>query len=246
MAERATGDRLEAVLGSIAAHLVIEPDVDVAADQARDGPREPIAGRSSAATRWRRPLLAAALVVAVVAGAVLAIAPARRVVSGWLHAGPIDVGIDPDVTVGPALPTFVDGSSPLTVDQLENALGGPVPEVSTTVLGEPDGWWWPPERGVLATWNLGETSLWMVRAEDTFPERLEKWLPDAGWAEPLPQLGDGGYAVAREHVMDTPYRRLAARNVVAWEAGGIVFRLDSSLTRDQLVAIAEAIATAQT
>ena len=224
-------DRLEIVLASVGRHLVI----DRAGIAAFHTP-------AAAGQPWRRRLLVAAVVVAVVAGSVAAFAPARRVVSGWLRAGPIEVELDPELTVEPALPSFVDRSSPLRIDELEGELGHPVPDVSGSALGAPHAWWSPPEGGVLATWNEGETSLWIVAAEDTFPERLEKWIPEPGRAEDLPSLGDGGYVVAGEHVLDTPYRRIKAQNVVAWTDDGFTFRLDSALASDDLVAIAEAIA----
>lgn len=234
MDDRERVDRLETVLASVGAHLL----VDGSADAGMAGPQAHVA------PPWRRPLIIAAIVVAVVAASVLSIAPARRTVSGWLHAGPIDVEVDPELTVERALPAFVDGSTPLNEDELTGALGRPLPDITRSVLGPPHGWWAPPERGVLATWNEAETSLWIVAAEDTFAERLEKWILEPELSQDLPTLGDGGYVVAGEHVLDTPYRRVRAQNVVAWTDGGLTFRLDSSMAGDELIEVAEAIEAA--
>ena len=229
MTERPAQDRLDAVLASVGQHLVVEADENAA----RLAP-----GR----TRGRHRLLLVAAVVVIVATAALAsIAPARRVVSDWLRAGNIEVEIDPRVTVVPSLPSFIDGARPLHQDELAIELGLAVPDLSESLLGQPSAWWSTEEPGVVGTWAEEDTSLWVVASSETFPGALEKWVRDASQVTALPTLGDGGYAVGGAHVFDTPYRRTRAQSVVAWTEGPLTFRLDSSMPRARLIAVAQSI-----
>jgi FAD/FMN-containing dehydrogenase len=231
MAERIDIDRLEVILASVGQHLIVEPvGDDDAADRRDRGP-------------WGRRLLAAAVIVAVASAAVASIAPARRAVSGWLRAGNIEVEVDPDLTVSPQLPAFIDDLEPLATERVEGELGLPMPDVSTSRLGPPDAWWSPPELGVLATWVEGDTSLWIVATADTYPASLDKWLQSPAAAESVPDLGDGGYVVEGAHIFQTPFRTVSADSVVAWTAGDLTFRLDSTMSRDRLVAVARSLVT---
>ena len=229
MAEYFEPDRLDIVLASVGQHLVVEPVADGRSEIARPGP-------------WGRRLLAAAVVLAVASATVASIAPARRVVSGWLRAGNIEVEIDPDLTVPPELPGFVDDLAPLDEERLAVRLGRPVPDVSRSTLGAPDAWWSPPELGILATWTQDATSLWVVATVDTIPSSLDKWLREPGAATSVPDLAEGGYVVEGAHIFQTPFRTVAANSVVAWTDGDLTFRLDSTMPVDDLLAVARAIA----
>ena len=91
-------------------------------------------GPSGTRRRWRRPLLAAAVAVAVIAGAVLAIAPARRAVSGWFGAGRIEVEIDR--TADPTgLPSFTDPAERIDPAAAGDVLGQAMPSVDRSALG---------------------------------------------------------------------------------------------------------------
>jgi hypothetical protein len=230
MAERIDRDRLEIVLASVGRHLVVE-SLDGAEQAADEGP----AG-------WRRRLLVAAAVLIAVTVAVASIAPARRAVSGWLRVGNIDVEVDPDLTVEPELPSFVDDLAPLDEASLATRLGQPVPGVSESVLGPPQAWWSPPERGILATWSRASTSLWIVQTVESYRAPLDKWLREPQAATAIPDLGDGGYVVEGAHVFQTPFRTVAANSVVAWSDGELTFRLDSSMPTDELLEVARSIA----
>lgn len=230
MAEHIDPDRLDLVLASIGRYLVVESTDDDAT--------APVAGHG-----WRRRVLVAAAVVLIVSAAVASISPARRVVSGWLRAGNIDVEIDPHLTVPADLPNFVDDVEPLRRDELAERLGLRAPEVSRSPLGAPDAWWLPPEGGILATWNDHETSLWIVATVDTFPASLDKWLRDPEAAAVVDDLGDGGYVVEGSHIFQTPFRTVASSSVVAWTDGELTFRFDSTMPADDLVAVAQALAT---
>jgi hypothetical protein len=232
MADRIDPDRLDLVLASVGQHLVVEA-IDEAG--AFDGDRPAV---------WRRRLLVAAAVLLAVTVAVASIAPARRVVSGWLRAGNIDVEVDPDLTVAPDLPAFVDDVASLDEGPLAARLGQPVPDLSGSLLGLPQAWWSPPERGILATWNRDSTSLWIVETIDTYPASLDKWLHEPQAATSVPDLGEGGYVVEGEHIFQTPFRIVAANSVVAWTDGELTFRLDSTMPADELLEVARSIADA--
>jgi hypothetical protein len=230
MAERIDIDRLEVILASVGQHLIVEP---VGYAEAPD---------SGVPVPWRQRVLVAAVAVLVLSAAVASIAPARRVVSGWLRAGNIEVEVDPDVTVTADLPAFVDGIEPLAEPDLASMLGRPVPDLSGSLLGSPEAWWSPPERGILATWDDEEaTSLWVVATADTYPGMLEKWLHEPEDAASVPDLGDGGYLVEGSHIFQTPFRTIAADSVVAWTDGDLTFRLDSTMAPDRLVDVARSI-----
>jgi hypothetical protein len=231
MAERIDIDRLEVILASVGQHLIVEPvGAADAADRRDRGP-------------WRERLLVAAVAVLVLSAAVASIAPARRVVSGWLRAGNIEVEVDPDLTVSPELPAFVDDIPPLDEERLAGRLGQPVPDVSGSTLGAPDAWWSPPELGILATWSQDATSLWIVATADTYPASLDKWLREPDAATSVPDLGQGGYIVEGAHIFQTPFRTVAANSVVAWTDGDLTFRLDSTMSRDRLLEVARSIAS---
>ncbi len=222
-------DRLELVLSSVGRHLVIDGAADAGHERA-----EPM--------RWGRRLLAAAVIAAVASAGFAAIAPARRVVSGWLSAGDIEVEIDPDLTIERRLPSFIDGAVPLEPNQLAGELGASVPDVSSSPLGPPDAWWTPPEPGIVATWNADDTSLWIVDSADMSPGMLEKWLRNPGAGTSVPDLGDGGFVVEGMHIFQTPFRTVGAKSVVAWSDGDFTFRLDSTMPVDELLEIARSIA----
>lgn len=229
MTERGEPDRVDLVLASVGRHLVVDP--------AEAGG----VARGDGGGRWRR-VLAAAAVVLVVSAALASIEPARRVVSGWLRAGNIDVEIDPDLTVPPELPSFIDHVDPLRPGELADRLGLRVPDVADSPLGPPDAWWSPPEGGILATWSDQETSLWIVATVDTLPASLEKWLRNPGAATAVDDLGDGGYMVEGTHIFQTPFRTVAASSVVAWSDDDLTFRFDSTMPADQLTDAARSIA----
>ncbi len=231
-------DRLDDVLASVGRHLVI----DAAAGDAGAS----IADADRARARLRRRLLVAAVIVAVLAGAVASIPPARHAVGGWLRAGRIDVSIDPDVTIDPGLPAFIDDATPIDPADAPIVLGQDLPDLTSTSLGPPTGWWTVPEGGVVVTWNDTETSLWIVATGPGEQGHIDKSIDASGAVSAtwLPDLGNGGIAIDGAHLMQTPRRTVAAESVVAWDEGGLTFRLEAALDIDDLVQIAEAISAA--
>jgi hypothetical protein len=219
-------DRLAAVLASVGAHLVVD-----GADE-----RRPAAGPSL----WR-PLLIAAAVVAVIAGAVLAIAPARRAVGGWFGAGRIHVELD-RTAVPAGLPAFTDAAERIEPSAAARLLGRPMPPVAGSALGTPSDWWTVPEGGVLVSWPDGDTSFWVVVVEGDGGDMLKKVGDRENVVSELPGLGDGGLAVSGEHVLQTPHRRVRATSVVVWTDGDLMMRLDGNRPIAELIAIAAQLA----
>ncbi len=209
---RLDDDRLAAVLASVGEHLVVDHQVAAAA------------GSTEFRPTWRRPLLVAAAALIIIAGAVVAIAPARRVVSGWFGAGRIEVEIDRDsrsdrtAGVHRARRCRID---PAAVDEV---LGQAMPSVDHSALGPPSDWWTLPEGGVLVGWPTGET-LWVTVSDDG-DDLVKKVAGGATDVTELRDLGDGGVAITGEHLLQTPHRRVRADTVVIWTDGELTFRLD--------------------
>jgi hypothetical protein len=222
---RVDDDRLASVLASIGDHLVV------------DG----VAGPASRDTHslWR-PLLVAAVTLSVIAGAVVAIAPARRAVSGWLRIGRIELDVDRR-TDSTGLPSLTDAARPIEPSAADDVLGQPVPDVDTSSLGAPTHWWSIPEGGVVVGWPDGETSLWLTTPGDG-EGLVDKIVAAESAVTELPDLGDGGAAVRDSHVLRTPHRRVSANNVVIWVDGDLTWRLESTADIDDLIDVATELA----
>jgi hypothetical protein len=223
---RLDDDRLTVVLASIGEHLVVDGVAGTPAP-------------SRSRPLWR-PLLVAAVTLAVIAGAVVAIAPARRAVSGWLRIGRIELDVERrnDST---ALPSLTDAARPIEPSAADDLLGQPVPDVDTSSLGAPTHWWSIPEGGIVVGWPEGETSLWLTTA--TGGEGLvDKIVEAESDVTALPDLGDGGAAVRDSHVLRTPHRRVRAENVVIWVDGDVTWRLESTAVLDELIDVANQLA----
>jgi hypothetical protein len=223
---RLDDDRLATVLASVGEHLVVDRAVDAA--PLRRGHR-PL---------WR-PLLVAAVVLAVIAATVLAVAPARRVVSGWFGAGRIEVEVDRSADPT-GLPSFTAPAERIDGADAGEILGRPMPPVDGSSLGAPSDWWTLPEGGVLVSWPDGGTSLWVTVSGDG--DLVKKVVDGANDVTELPDLGDGGVAVSGVHLLQTPHRRVRANSVVVWTDGGLTFRLDGTGPLDDVIAIAESLA----
>jgi hypothetical protein len=224
---RLDDDRLATVLASVGENLVVDRGVDAA----------PL-GRGHRPL-WR-PLLVAAAVLAVIAATVLAVAPARRVVSGWFGAGRIEVEVDRSADPT-GLPSFTAPAERIDSADAGEFLGRPMPLVDGSSLGVPRDWWTLPEGGVLVSWPDGGTSLWVV-VTNRDGDVVKKVAEGNEVVAELPALGDGGLAVTGGHLLQTPHRRVRADAVVAWSDGELTFRLEGTRPIDELIAIAEQLA----
>jgi hypothetical protein len=213
-------------------------------DLALDPP--PVDARRGAVVHW---LAAAAVVLAVGSATVLAIAPARHTVGGWLRVGNVDVRVVPDATVVPtdSLPGLLGGTTIRRADAaaVRAVLGDDLDAVSSSALGPPARWWVLPEGGVVAEWPATATTLWVAELDEFSSMMLDKLVSGAEAVVALPDLGDppGGMAVSGGHMLVTPHRSIAATDVVAWTEHGRIYRLESSgATVDELEAIAGSLA----
>jgi hypothetical protein len=229
--ERRDEDRVEAVLASVGEHLAVTPNSVTAPNE--------VANR-----RWLRPLLAAAVTVAVLVGATLAIAPARRAVSGWFRAGRIEVQIGAGTADG-SLPVFTDAVERIEPSDAEALLGAELPVLDGSALGAPSDWWTVPEGGVLIGWPDGGSSLWIVPTDGEDPV-MKKALSPGNDVRSVAGLGDQAFAVAGEHVFQSPHRRVAADSVVVWEDGDLTFRLEGTADVDDLIDLARQLAAGTT
>jgi hypothetical protein len=230
-------EQLEAVLASVGAHLEVADSRAPSVAPARHRRRQN-------ALRWARPLSVAAAIVAVAAAAIVAVAPARRAVGGWLHVGRTELHADTDLAVPIGnVPSFLDALPPISPSVAADRLGAPLPDLAATPLGPPAALLSPPEGGVIAAWNAGETTLWMVNNVDA-AVWFEKVVTTADQVTELPELGEGGGGVliSGEHLLGTPRRRIAADNTVLWTVGNIAYRLESRRSGGELVTLAESIA----
>lgn len=232
-------DGLDAVLTSVGAHLDTSR-VTALADVSTNAsaPSAP----SRPARRWR-PALAAAIVVAVVAGAVLAIAPARRTVGGWLGIGRTEFRVDVDLAVPvDRLPSFLDGGDPIAPSEAADLAGVPVDALDESPLGAPDAWLAAPEGGAVAVWRADDTTLWLLPMGEVQEMLFTKSVATAEQVRQLADLGDGGVAVEGDHVLATPFRTVRAGSAVLWTSGDLSFRLEAAATDvADLVASASAI-----
>jgi hypothetical protein len=222
---RLDDDRLAIVLASIGEHLVVDGVASVPSTRAV----RPL---------WR-PLLAAAVTIAVIAGAVVAIAPARRAVSGWLRFGRIELDVDRR-SDSSGLLSLTDAARPIEPAAADDLLGQPMPAVDTSSLGAPTHWWTIPEGGVVVGWPDGVTSLWLTTAGGG--ELVDKIVGAESDVTELPDLGDGGAAVGSSHVLRTPHRRVAADGVVIWADGDLTWRLEGTADLDELIDVANQLA----
>lgn len=226
-------DRLDDVLASVGRHLLIDPAADDAGMPA---------AAIGTGSRTRSRLLAAAIVIAILAGSIASIPPARRAVGGWLRVGRIEVSVDPNATIDATLPSFLDAATPIEPARVAAVLGQPPPDLASTPLGGPEGWWTVPEGGAVATWSAGRTSLWILPVDIPDYWFIDKMTTSRDVVVELPELGDGGLAVRWAHLMETPHRLVAADSVVVWAEDALMFRLEADRDLDVLIAAAESVA----
>jgi hypothetical protein len=225
VAETFSDVRLEAILTSVGEHLVVTAY------------SSPVAARRT--SPWPRRLAVAAAVLVIALVATLAVAPAREAVARWLGIGSTKIERIPHATVPADLPTITGGLSPATIEEAEQALGGPLPVVDA--LGPPQAAFVPPEGGVLLEWAEGATTLW-IRDPDFEPALFVKKLVDVGEpAEPITGVGDDALLVDGTHILETPHRRLAAGRVLLWVDDGREYRLESNLDRATMVEVARSL-----
>ena len=137
------------------------------------------------------------------------------------------------------LPLIQERLRPVSRAEAEAVLRHPLPTVAA--LGDPQIVVLPPEGGVLMGWTEGNTTLW-VHPIDIDPDLfLQKLVAVGENVEPVEGVGEAALYVEGTHILETPGRRLAARSVLLWVQDGVEYRLESDLSRDEMIDVAKSV-----
>lgn len=227
--EELTTAKLEAVLVSIGHHLEIPADV-----------ARPATDRSVPFRRgFSRPLLVAAAVAAIVAGAAAAVPATRAAIADVLGIGSTRIEITGEPFDGSDLPHLAEGLRPVSVEDAITIVGRDLPDTSRTALGPPVALYRMPaaEGGVLLAWREDTATLW-VRPTREGDIIFRKLLASAEGVEPVDDLGTEALVLTEAHVLETPLRRLSAENVVIWYDDANEYRLEADLSPAALIDLA--------
>jgi len=186
----------------------------------------------------RRLAVAAVILIALLVVG-LAVAPVRSAVAGWLGIGNTHVVKVPGGVDTSGLPLIQERLRPVSRDEAEGLLRHPLPTVAA--LGDPQIVVLPPEGGVIMGWAEGNTTLW-VSPLDIDPKLfLQKLVAVGEKVEPVEGVGDAALYVEGTHILETPGRRLAASSVLLWVQDGVEYRLESDLSRDEMIDVAKSV-----
>jgi hypothetical protein len=194
--------------------------------------------------RPRRPrvrfslVLSAAAVLAVAAA--LAVSPARSAILEFLGFNGVAIVRVDEL---PPLPraTGADFGAPATLDQARRAvpflllfLEGERP--SQVYLGADD----PP--AVTFVWGTpARPRLLLTQFHPALGVTLRKEVPRGVEATELSFRGDPAIWVAGEHTVQTAAGARSAGPTLLWKRGGVVYRLEAELERDEALALARAL-----
>ena len=224
MADTFSDAHLEEILMSVGAHLEV------------GAPAAPSAHRHST---WLRRLAVAAVILIALLVVGLAVAPVRSAVADWLGIGSTHVVKVPGGVDTSGLPLIQERLRPVSRAEAEAVLRDPLPTVAA--LGDPQIVVLPPEGGVLMGWTEGDTTLW-VHPIDIDPDLfLQKLVAVGENVEPVEGVGEAALYVEGTHILETPGRRLAARSVLLWVQDGVEYRLESDLSRDEMIDVAKSV-----
>jgi hypothetical protein len=192
--------------------------------------------------RRRRPELVAAAIVAVALVIALAVAPAREAVADWLGIGSTEVRIDPERgEPDGSLPAIEDGARPVDADGARRALGRDLPPLQHPDTESPPQLAVPIEGGVLVRWAGRTETLWIHDAGPEPIDYLKKFATDDADIHFVDGLGEQALWLGGAHVLDTPGRVIAARNVLLWLDDGLELRLEGDLDRAAMIALAHGL-----
>jgi hypothetical protein len=234
---------LEAALRALGAGLDYPPTPDLAAAVgARLRPRRP--------APWRLAL-AAALILAVLAAALAAWAPARETIAGWLGVRGVGVERVPKL---PPIPSPAAGSfgTETTLAAASSEAGFSVQQVSG--LGSPRVFvsQRPPGTEVALVYRPAGDEVVLTELRGSLQEfSFQKLIGPDSTLQPVTVRGQPGWWLAgHPHAFfyDDPQGRpqtgtlRLATNTLAWEDGGVIYRLEgASLTEQQALDIAAAL-----
>jgi hypothetical protein len=243
---------LERALADLAEHLDV-PDTSVSADALT---RRLAACEPEARRRGKlRTVLTVAAAIAVASAAVIAIAPARHAVAGWLGIGAVEIRR----TAGPVVPTVsstttriaTSSTGPPTVPM---DLGTASKQVQFAIATPRDAA--PPLEvavdhrvpGGLVVLTYSHFTLVEIATDETQPPPLAKMVGGAA-VEPVSVHGHAGVWIAAPHLIafidrsghytsDTVRRSGSA---LLWERDGVTYRVEGPHTRVEAQTIADSI-----
>ncbi len=224
MADPFSDAHLEEILISVGAHLEV------------GAPSSPSVHRGAP---WLHRLVVAAVILIALLVVGLAVAPVRSAVADWLGIGSTHVVEVPGGVDTSGLSLIQERLTRVSSDEAERALRHPLPTVDA--LGDPQVVVLPPEGGVIMGWAESNTTLW-VRSIDIDPKVfLQKLVAVGEKVEPVDGVGEAALYVEGTHILETPGRTLAARSVLLWMQDGVEYRLESDLSRDEMIDVAKSL-----
>jgi hypothetical protein len=90
-------------------------------------------------------------------------------------------------------------------------------------------------------WPQAKTTLWVHRDSGESVVFVKKLYNLHGQVTPVAGLGELAALIDGKHVLETPARRVAAGRVLIWVADGLEYRLESELSRAQMLEVARSV-----
>jgi len=239
---------LERALTDLADHLDV-PDTAGSRDALR---RRLMAPASLPRHRRARTLLSAAAAVAVVTAGLVAVAPARHAVAGWLGIGAVEIRrTEPPLSVAPStVPTTGTTHPPTSID-----LAAARKLVEFVIVTPRDAA--PPARvavdrrvpGGLVVLTYDHFTLVEIATDRSQPPPLAKLVGGSSRVEPVTVHGHAGMWIPDIHRIGYVDRSGRLRSdtvrragpVLLWERDGVTFRVEGPHTLTEARAIADTI-----
>lgn len=208
----------------------------------------PLRRRPGPSPAWRRVLVAAAVVVAVLAATLVASPATREAVADWLGIGAVEIELSDRLPPAETV-AALDLGAKVTVAEASRRAGFPVRWPAA--LGRPDAVYtrtigparevtlvWPPGKGLPATPAPG-VGLLLTELRGGVHPAIVKQVAGTGTRVQRAEVdgGDGWWISGEPHTVtyvlpdgrevSAPTR--LAGNVLLWERDGITYRLESAL-----------------
>jgi hypothetical protein len=233
---------LELQLRALGAELDFPAEPDL-----RAAVRERVGRRRFGRRRW---LIVALAVLAVAIAGVLAVPSARTAIKDWLGFGPVKFEFVDELPAKPVTSELDLGVRTSLQDARDRASFRIV--VPPDDLGKPTLYLRSPPRGGLVSFLYGtpeNARLIVSEAPGDVAPFLQKTLSHTNTAESVDINGAEGWWLEGAHLVE--YADAAGRfsdlptrlsgDVLLWMKGGVLYRLEGPLTKQQAVEIAESI-----
>lgn len=247
--------RIETALADLATHIDWPDHADVT-PRVRARLTEPIATSSW----WSRRRLAVAITAAVVVLAVLVVPPAREAVAELLGISGIELGFTEEI---PESDATIDLGERITIDQADASVDFDL-LVPADGVGPPDGFYRDDREQVTMVWiggpslpAAGDTGVGLIytqfRAQPGETFYLKELGPRTGVETVAVRNSPGYWLRGASHTVryvdasgqireeDT---HLAA-NVLLWESGGVSHRIETTLSLEQALDVAQSLMPAE-